>query len=221
MGGLRVSQFNVVGAIHGVKDSYVVGGWVCGWLIVALTARVTLPLKFPNETPGTFVDNGVVIGLLVPIVASSPFLIEGPAYLVRSATRALLVSRTAIGMLVIGLNFSLAAGFMRFAGVPLRLVLGDALLGVALLVAGVGLLTPRVGWILPVAVFTVFTIPSLVPPDHNLLYRNLELDSLWEVAGTATVLAIAIYSTFGSVGLVGHVPVLREGATNDGMDWEI
>jgi hypothetical protein len=132
----------------------------------------------------------------------------------------MLVSRLLVALLVIGANLAMCAALMPFAGVPARLVLGDSLLGVALLLAGAGLLTPRAGWCLPVAAFGVFTIPSLVPPEHNLLYRNFELDSLWRISAAVAVLAIALYSAVGGVGLVDRSPVLRGRAENDGLDWQ-
>ncbi len=78
--------------VHGLNRRWATWS-TATWLSVYLFGAVALPLRYPAELLGEVVATGLVVGLILPAVAVSRLLDEGPAFQVLTAARPMLTSR--------------------------------------------------------------------------------------------------------------------------------
>ncbi len=187
--------------VHGLNRRWATWS-TATWLSVYLFGAVALPLRYPAELLGEVVATGLVVGLILPAVAVSRLLDEGPAFQVLTAARPMLTSRLGWSSAVlVGQTAVAALVASGMSTTPQLLVVADALLLTAAAALSVALFGSSLAWLLPLLLVSVFTAPDVVPWSVNVLYRHSLAPVTFGVAAAVSVAAVATYAFTGSVGL--------------------
>ncbi|MGL5823951.1 MAG: hypothetical protein ACRCYU_03805 [Nocardioides sp.] len=199
------------------SHSEVIGIWLAGhriavawlslvavsWGVVTSFALITLPLQFPYEAAGQFVNSGVVVGLVVPVAITAGLLEEGPAQLLAGAARELAAYRVATGVVFLVLVVLLASLAALPRWVPSGLVIGDSACYAALTLLGTGVVGLGRGWLLPLGAAMIASAPGVIPWQVNYLYLAGHGDDLAPVTAVTALLGLVVYARCGSAGLWG------------------
>lgn len=183
------------------------------WLTLFAFASVTVPLKYPYESPGVeLMDSGVVAGLVAPISVLGRTLDEPCLQLLAAASRRTWRERLGWAALVLALTVAVTA---LMTPILPRVVSGQLLVADAALLSGVSLATGGfiggdLAWLGPLTLVGIASAPGLVPAQWNALYAASNTQLAWILAVLSAILGAATYACRGSAG-----PQWRQRLTQD------